>query len=112
MEEFDIAPFLFVRKLLSMSGIWPYLTTTQRFARVIIVSASLMAAYSVQVNIHSDKKNISQFHIIICEITMSTVENLGYKLTIDAIQNSIVRTLYGLSVYDDIYKYRLLLLSS
>ncbi|KAF7411212.1 hypothetical protein HZH66_000108 [Vespula vulgaris] len=49
MVEFDISQFAMTRKLLSMSGLLPYLKPSQRFTRVFIMSTTLIIACSIQV---------------------------------------------------------------
>nr|KAF7437736.1 hypothetical protein H0235_000127 [Vespula pensylvanica] len=48
MEEFEMTPFGFVRKLCSISGIWPLLTPSQRRIGVLFMSVCLFLAYCVQ----------------------------------------------------------------
>ncbi|KAF7417497.1 hypothetical protein HZH68_000150 [Vespula germanica] len=73
MEEFEITPFGFVRKLCSISGIWPLLTPSQRRIGVLFMSACLFLAYCVQLlrllmeimNDWSNIKKTKQFVILL-----------------------------------------------
>lgn len=55
MEEFEMTPFAFVRKICSISGIWPLLTPCQRRIRAFFISVVLFITYAFQVNINSTK---------------------------------------------------------